>query len=306
MGTDSGTLQSNLQRGGNPEMAAEATSVDSVAALLQYLIEKDVQERQEKVRSESDRLKLCEQWMELDREMQQKKHLQMVCQQLKTRYDSTSPKAYTDNFELAMLEAKLPMADWVGIIHKQLAGKTFTVFRELALETTTPFQDFKADILKQLGATVEQARRTIWLTKTAVETEPEYALKSTLRAINRLRAKLSTPEEASQELFKGFLMKYFPEETLMVIESSTSGLSHDQINLVKCLWEFTDFYARRKMLWWKQCSPTATAVQDGGAEMEDTSETPGQQPHCKNKLVIAIHFWGKNTCNSDNPLPELE
>ena len=28
---------------------------------------------------------------------------------------------------------------------------------------------------------------------------------------------------------------------------------------------------------WKQCS-TATAVQDGGAEKEDTSETPGQQP----------------------------
>ena len=40
-----------------------------MAALLQYLIEKDEWERQEKVRSESDRLKLDEQWLELDREM---------------------------------------------------------------------------------------------------------------------------------------------------------------------------------------------------------------------------------------------
>ena len=49
LGTDSGTLQSNLPRGGNREMAAEATSVDSMAALLQYLIEKDVQGRKREV-----------------------------------------------------------------------------------------------------------------------------------------------------------------------------------------------------------------------------------------------------------------
>ena len=115
LGTDSGTLQINLPRGGNPEMAAEATTGDSVAALLQYMIEKDERERQEKARNESDRLKLDEQRMELDREMHQKKRLQMVCQQLKTWDDSTDPEAYTDNFELAMLEAKVPMADWVGI-----------------------------------------------------------------------------------------------------------------------------------------------------------------------------------------------
>ena len=30
--------------------------------------------------------------------------------------------------------------------------------------------------------------------------------------------------------------------------------------------------------------------------------------HCKNKWVIATHSFGldQNTCNSDNPLPELE
>ena len=50
-------------------MTAEATTGDSVAALLQYLIEKDEWERQEKARSESDRSKLDEQWMELDQEM---------------------------------------------------------------------------------------------------------------------------------------------------------------------------------------------------------------------------------------------
>ena len=219
-----------------------------MAALLQYLIEKDEWEKQEKARSESDRLKLDEQRMELDREMHQKKCLQMVYQQLKTWDDSTDPEAYTDNFKLAMLEAKVPTADWVGIVCKQLAGKALAGFRELELETTTPYQDFKVTILKQLGATVEQARRTIWLTKPTVETNPEYVLKSTLRAINRLKAKLSTPEEASQELFRGFLMKYFSEEALMLIDSSTSGLPHDQINLVKRLWESKDFYARRKML----------------------------------------------------------
>ena len=164
LGTD-GTLQTNLLRGGNPEMAAEATTGDSVVVLLQYLIEKDERERQEKARSESDRLKLDEQRMELDREMHQKKCLQMVCQQLKTWDDSTDPEAYTDNFKLTMLEGKVPTADWVGIACKQLAGKVLTAFRELALETTTPYQDFKAAILKQLGATVEQARRTIWRTR---------------------------------------------------------------------------------------------------------------------------------------------
>ena len=55
LGTDSGTLQTNLPRGGNPEVAAEATTGDMVAALLQYLIEKDERERQEKARSKSDR-----------------------------------------------------------------------------------------------------------------------------------------------------------------------------------------------------------------------------------------------------------
>ena len=35
----------------------------------------------------------------------------------------------------------------------------------------------------------------------------------------------------------------------MLIDSSTSGLPHDQINLVKRVWDSKDFYARRKMLW---------------------------------------------------------
>ena len=42
-----------------------------------------------------------------------------------------------------MLEAKVPMAVWEGIVRKQLAGKVLAALRELALEKTTPVSGFQ-------------------------------------------------------------------------------------------------------------------------------------------------------------------
>ena len=44
-----------------------------------------------------------------------------------------------------------------GIIRKQLI-KALLAFQEIALDAVMPYDKFKADMLQQLGATIEQAR----------------------------------------------------------------------------------------------------------------------------------------------------
>ena len=57
-----------------------------------------------------------------------------------------------------------------------------------------------------MGATIEQARRTIWLAKINVDDGPELVLKKVVRAVNRIKTDLTSLAYAAKEIFKGFLI----------------------------------------------------------------------------------------------------
>ena len=99
-----------------------------------------------------------------------------------------------------------------------------------------------------MGATIEQARRTIWLAKINVDDGPELVLKKVVRAVNRIKTDLTSPEYAAKEIFKGFLIHHFSEETLMMLEAHKEETTHQQIQTLQRLWQSKDLYAKRRML----------------------------------------------------------
>ena len=84
-------------------------------------------------------------------------------------------EAYLANFEHVMNEAKLLKTKWTGIIQKQLTGKALLAFQELAPDAVKPYHKFKAEMLQQLGATIEQVRRTEWLASLTWTRDQNYS-----------------------------------------------------------------------------------------------------------------------------------
>ena len=103
-------------------------------------------------------------------------------------------------------------------------------------------------LLEAMGTTIEQARRTIWLAKINVDDGPELVLKKVVRAVNRIKTDLTLPEYAAKEIFKGFLIHHFSEETLMMLEAHKEETTHQQIQTLQRLWQSKDLYAKRRML----------------------------------------------------------
>ena len=87
------------------------------------------------------------------------------CQHLKTWENSTYPEAYLVNFEAILVKTRTPEEEWMGILSKQLSGKVLTAYQELAMEPGEPYREVKSALLEAMSATIEQARRTIWLAK---------------------------------------------------------------------------------------------------------------------------------------------
>ena len=117
----------------------------------------------------------------------------------------------------------------MGVLRKQLSGKALTAYQELAMEPGEPYREVKLALLEAMGATIEQARRTIWLAKINVDDGPELVLKKVVRAVNRIKTDLTSPEYAAKEIFKGFLIHHFSEETLMMLEAHKEETTHQQI-----------------------------------------------------------------------------
>ena len=228
--------------------AVSGAQIEGLSALLKYFVDKDDHERRDRAKQDADRLEFEVQRMDLDRELILKKSRLLACQQLKNWDDQTDPEAYLANFEHVMDKAKLPKTEWTGIIRKQLTGKALLAFQEIAPDTVMPYDTFKAEMLQQLGATIEQARRTVWLARPNMDEGPELFLKRTQRSLNRLKVKLTSPDKAAQEFFQGVITQYFSEETLLLLDTSKAESPHQQVSTIKRLWESKDFYARRRML----------------------------------------------------------
>ena len=118
--------------------------------------------------------------MELDRELYLKKGRQAVCLQLRNWDDQTDPEAYMDNFELVMNEDEIPKTEWISIIRKQLMGKALLAYQEIAPDILMLYHTFKARMLDQLGATLEQARQTVWLSKTTMDEGQNHSSRRSL------------------------------------------------------------------------------------------------------------------------------
>ena len=71
-----------------------------------------------------------------------------------------------------------------------------------------PYDKFKAEMLQQLGAKIEQVRRTVWLAQPNMDEGPELFLKRTLRALTRLKVELTSPDKAVQEFFQGVIATF--------------------------------------------------------------------------------------------------
>ena len=126
--------------------------------------------------------------------------------------------------------------------------KALTAYQELVMEPGAPYREVKSALLEAMGVTIEQARQTIWLAKINVDDGPELVLKKVVRAVNRIKTDLTSPEYAAKEIFKGFLIHHFSEETRMMLESHKEETTHQQIQTLQRLWKSKDLYAKRTML----------------------------------------------------------
>ena len=116
------------------------------------------------------------------------------------------------------------------------------------MELGAPYREVNSGLLEAMGATIEQARWTIWLAKINMDDGPELVLKKVVRAVNRITTDLTSPEHAAKEIFKGLLIHYFSEVTLMILEAHKEETTHQQIQTLQRLWKSKDLYAKRRML----------------------------------------------------------
>ena len=59
---------------------------------------------------------------------------------------------------MAMTEAKWPEEQWIPTLRKRLTGKDLSTFREISPEDDAPFVTLNEDLLKWMGATIDNAR----------------------------------------------------------------------------------------------------------------------------------------------------
>ena len=59
---------------------------------------------------------------------------------------------------MAMTEAKRPEEQWIPTLRKRLTGKALSTFREISPADDAPFVTLKEDLLKRMGATIDNAR----------------------------------------------------------------------------------------------------------------------------------------------------
>ena len=99
-------------------------------------------------------------------------------------------------------------------------GKALSTFREISPADDAPFVTLKEDLLKRMGATIDNARETIWLSKPRAEEDLQTFTKKMFTAINRVKATWSTPEDAAQELFMGAMFRVFSPETMLHLQDA--------------------------------------------------------------------------------------
>ena len=260
---------------------SENQQTSELTLLLKFMMDKDEKDRAERDRREQERLALEDRKEHERRQAEDKKEMECArleqarldlehkkteqrdaqhqaelkekrkataCQQLKTWENSTNPEAYLVNFEAILMESRIPEEEWMGVFRKQLSGKAVTAYQELAMEPGAPYREVKSALLEAMGATIEQARRTIWLAKINVDDGPELVLKKVVRAVNRIKTDLTSPEYAAKEIFKGFLIHHFFEKTLMMLEAHKEETTHQQIQTLQHLWKSKDLYTKRRML----------------------------------------------------------
>ena len=141
----------------------------------------------------------------------------------------------------------------MGILRRQLSGKALTAYQELAMDPESPYAIVKQALLEAMGATIEEARRTIWLSKLNIDEGPELVLKKIVRAVNRLKNNLTSPEHAAKD-FLGFMVQHFLDETLMMLDNHHTETSHQQIQIIKRLCNSKGF------LWEKKNAPKRSLI----------------------------------------------
>ena len=106
------------------------------------------------------------------------------------------------------------------------------------MDLESPYVVIKQALLEAMEVTIEEARRTIWLSKVNVDEGPELVLKKIIRAVNRLKNNLTSPEHAAKEIFLGFMVQHFSDETLMMLDNHHTETSHQQIiiQIITRLW----------------------------------------------------------------------
>ena len=201
-----------------------------------------------RLKKEAERLAFEERRLQADLELQHQReamYLQekqeskslAICNHLKQWNNSTDVEAYTNNFEVALEEAKYPVEEWLPILRKHLTGKALSVFLEVAPEKDTPYETVREEMLERLGATPQQASRTIWLTKPKADETPRSFLQQVSKAVTRLRPLLTGTEAAMDELFNGTLIRTFSEETLLHLKRSDSPSRYRKTEIIQELWE---------------------------------------------------------------------
>ncbi len=100
------------------------------------------------------------------------------------------------------------------------------------MDLESPYVVIKQALLEAMEVTIEEARRTIWLSKVNVDEGPELVLKKIIRAVNRLKNNLTSPEHAAKEIFLDFMVQ---DKTLMMLDNHQTETSHQKIQIVKRL-----------------------------------------------------------------------
>ena len=162
--------------------------------------------------------------------------------------DKTDPEAFIEAFVMAMTEAKRPEEQWIPTLRKRLTGKALSTFREISPADDAPFVTLKEDLLKWMGATIDNARETIWLSKPRAEEDLRTFTKKMFTAINRVKATWSTLEDAAQELFMGAMFRVFSPETMLHLQDATGDSNYRQAEHISKIWIARDYYGRRRML----------------------------------------------------------
>ena len=205
-------------------------------------------EEEQRIKREEFERELARTRLEQSSAEQQERASREIVQQVPLWDDKTDPEAFIEALVMAMTEAKWPEEQWIPTLRKWLTGKALSTFREISLADDAPIVTLKEDLLKWMGATIDNARETIWLSKPRAEEDLPTFTKKMLTAINRVKATWSNPEDAAQELFMGAMFRVFSPETMLHLQDATGDSNYRQAERISKIWIARDYFGRCRML----------------------------------------------------------